>query len=83
MQITLRTGGRLRHFLPQGSSGSKATLDLTGQASVADVMARLGLPLEDSYLVTLNGELVPPAARAGAMLSEGDDLGLFPPLKSG
>lgn len=83
MQVRLRTGGRLRHYLPDGSSGSQGTLEMPEGASVLDAMRAIGLPLEDSYLVTLNGDLVPADDRSATALTGGDDLGIFPPLKSG
>lgn len=83
MQIKLKVGGRLREFLPAGSSGSQANLDVTDGATVIDVMNQLGLPGEDSYLVMLNGTVLPAAKRPKTVLQMDDDLGVFPPLKSG
>jgi sulfur carrier protein ThiS len=46
-------------------------------------MAQLGLPLEDSYLVILNGENLPKSERAERSLTEDDFLAIMPPLKGG
>jgi sulfur carrier protein ThiS len=83
MLIKLKVGGQLRHYLPQGSSGSEIELDIAGGATAIDVMNQLGLPGEDSYLVMLNGTVLPTAKRAETALQSNDELGLFPPLKSG
>lgn len=83
MQIKLKVGGQLRHYLPQGSSGSETELEIAEGATAIDVMNQLGLPGEDSYLVMLNGTVLPTAKRAETALQSNDELGLFPPLKSG
>ena len=83
MLIKLKVGGQLRHYLPQGSSGSEIELDIAEGATAIDVMNQLGLPGEDSYLVMLNGTVLPTAKRAETALQSNDELGLFPPLKSG
>ncbi|MFW6077810.1 MAG: sulfur carrier protein ThiS [Hyphomicrobiales bacterium] len=83
MNITVRTAGLLGRYLPQGSAGNEARLELDGDATPLDVMRRLGLPEEDRYLIMLNGQVVPAARRQLVRLSDGDDLGVFPPLKGG
>ncbi len=83
MHIKLKVGGQLRHYLPPGSSGSQTDLETADDATAIDVMNQLGLPAEDSYLVMLNGIVLPTAKRAETALQPNDELGLFPPLKSG
>ena len=83
MHITVKTAGLLGRYLPPGSSGSEARLDIETGATPTDIMRRLALPEHDSYLVMLNGTVVPSAARPSTRLSDGDELGIFPPLKGG
>lgn len=83
MQITVKTAGLLGRHLPPGSSGNEARLDIEADTTPLDVMRRLALPERDSYLVMLNGDIVPSSARPKTRLKEGDELGIFPPLKGG
>ena len=82
MQITVKTSGRIRRFLPEGSA-SPCDLEVADGATAEAVMRELGLPMDDQYLVMLNGSVLPAAQRSETALSAGDELGLFPPLKGG
>ena len=82
MKILVRTAGLIGRYLPAGSQGNRASIEVADGATVANVMERLGLP-EGSYLVTLNGTAVPSAQRAQLTLNDGDNLALMPPLKGG
>jgi len=83
MKINFKTGGLLSDILPAGSSDDQAVLDMTEGATIVDVMARLGLPEEDFYLVILNDVVCPKTTRSTQVLNDGDELGIFPPLKGG
>jgi sulfur carrier protein ThiS len=83
MQVTVRTAGLLGRYLPSGSAGNEARIEVDSGATPLDVMRRLELPEDDRYLIMLNGQVVPAAQRPSVQLSDGDDLGIFPPLKGG
>ena len=83
MQITVVTSGILGQYLPAGAKGNKAKIDVDDGAKPVDVMASLGLPLDEAYLTILNGDLLPIAEREEKTLAAGDELGIFPPLKGG
>ncbi len=83
MRISLKTAGTLARYLPAGSSGNLAQLDIEEGATPAQVMDRLGMPGEGSYLVILNDTVVPKAERTERGLCEGDRLAIVPPLKGG
>ncbi len=83
MNITVRTAGLLGRYLPPGSAGNEARLDIDGTATPLDIMRRLELPEDQRYLIMLNGQVVPAAQRPSVHLSDGDELGIFPPLKGG
>ncbi|MFQ5957881.1 MAG: MoaD/ThiS family protein [Alphaproteobacteria bacterium] len=83
MKIRFKTAGLLGKYLPAGSSGNAAELDVADGATPVDVMKQLGLPLDGTYLVTLNGASVPKAARETRVLSENDSLAIMPPLRGG
>ncbi len=82
MKITVKTGGLIRRYLPEGSR-SPCALEVADGATAEAVMRQLGLPAEDQYLVMLNGTVLPIARRGETVLKPDDELGLFPPLKGG
>jgi sulfur carrier protein ThiS len=83
VKIRIRTSGRLGQYLPAGSSGDRGELDVDAGATPLVVMERLGIPLEDSYLIAVNGAVIPPSQRAVASLAENDELSIMPPLRGG
>ena len=82
MKITVKTAGNLGKYLPPGSAGNRAELEVAEGATPAQVMRQLGLP-DGSYLVVLNGSSVPKAERASRPLAAADTLAIMPPLKGG
>jgi sulfur carrier protein ThiS len=58
-------------------------LDMAAGTSVADAVATVSLPKEESYTTIVNGEAVPVDARAGHKLAEGDEVTLFPAIQGG
>jgi sulfur carrier protein ThiS len=68
----------LRRFLPKGADGPQ-TFALPAGATVADLLAAIGIPAEDEVTVGLNGEQ---AARE-TVLRDGDDAVMFSPMEGG
>ena len=83
MRISLKTASSLAKYLPSGSVGNRAELEVAEGATAVDVMRQLGLPESASYLVVLNGDNLPKAERADRRLADRDDLAIMPPLKGG
>ena len=83
MKLAVRTGGLLGKYLPEGSARNSAEIDLPDGMTAAEVIARLGMPPDGSYLVIHTGSAVPKAERAVCTLAEGDELAIMPPLKGG
>lgn len=83
MKIQFKTGGLFVEHLPAGSGGVKAELEVPDGATPADVMRHLGFPLDENYLVSLNGEVVVGSERETRVLVENDRLSVMPPLKGG
>ena len=83
MKITVKTGGLLYEYLPPERTANRATLEVAEAATPAQVMQDLGLPADGTYLVIVNGELVPVERRGELRLAEGDLLSINPPLKGG
>ena len=68
----------LRRFLPRGEDGPQR-LTLPAGATVADLLAAVGIPAADEVTAGLNGEL----AHRDTPLHDGDDLVLFSPMEGG
>lgn len=83
MRIRFKTSGILEKHLPKGSAGNACVLDLPDGATAIDVMALLGLPAGERYMVALNGALLPASERPTRRLAENDELAVMPPLKGG
>jgi thiamine biosynthesis protein ThiS len=83
MKIRLKTGGMLVEHLPPGSEGTSAELEVADGTTPADVMRQLGMPPEQNYLISLNGEVVVASERATRTLAADDRLAIMPPLKGG
>ena len=80
MKITIKTAGLLGKYLPPGSAGNDAELEVAEGATPRDVIAQLGMPLDASYLVTLNGESGPTCERRVRTLADIDRLAIMPPV---
>lgn len=83
MKIRVKTAGLLGGYLPPGSARNRAVLRVEEGTTPLDVMRKLGMPLGDSYLVSLNGRVVRQAERGTRLLDEDDQLAIMPPLKGG
>jgi len=83
MKITFKTGGLMSDLLPAGAEDEQAVIDMAEGATIPDVMAHFDLPPDEFYLVILNDTVVPKTARPETILHDGDELGIFPPLKGG
>ena len=83
MKIHFKTGGLFVEHLPAGSTGSTAELDVSEGTTPMDVMRQLNMPLDEKYLVSLNGEVVVISERDSRVLAENDRLAIMPPLKGG
>ena len=83
MKIHFKTGGLFVEHLPPGSTGNTAELDVPEGATPMDVMRTLGMPLDENYMVSLNGEVVVVSERDSRALSEDDHLAVMPPIKGG
>jgi len=83
VKIRFKTGDLFAEYLPPDSAGNSTELDVPEGATPMDVMRQLGMPLDESYLVSLNGEVVVTSERDTRKLTENDKLAVMPPLKGG
>ena len=83
MKISVKAGGLLYEYLPADRQGNRADMDVAEGTTAQALLDQLGMPGEGSYLVIINGELVPIDARATRTLSANDQVAINPPLKGG
>lgn len=83
MRLRIKTAGLLGQYLPPGGKRNYAEMEFDEGVTPSLVMSALALPTEDSYLVSLNGVVVPQKERASKTLVDGDLLAIMPPLKGG
>lgn len=79
MTIEVRLFANLARYLPAGSRGDGARLDVQDDATVADVMRRLAIPSDLPGLLLVNGVEAGPDHH----LRSGDVLSIVPPLAGG
>jgi len=68
---------------PGFDADGAGTVEAADGASVAEVLAGLGLPADEDYAALVNGEPVAAAERSKRRLGPGDSLTVFPPIKGG
>ena len=79
MRITVNLHATLRKYLPPGSTGRAALLELPDGATVADIIDRLGIPAGHAKMMVSGDEQLQPTSP----LRDGQELNLFPPLAGG
>ncbi len=79
MKVEVVCFGVLRDFLPEGTSGRRAALDVDDGAVVGDLVDRLGAPRRLVYALLVNGE----RADLDRSLASGDEITIMPPFSGG
>lgn len=79
MKICIKLIATYLAHLPPGAQGNTVELDAPNGATVGDVLAPLGVPLDDSSVLLLNGLQV----EAGAPLTDGDVVTAFSAIAGG
>ena len=79
MKIEVRLFANLTHYLPPGTRGDAATLDLPDGTTVDELMRCLAIPQDLPRLLLVNGCDAAPDHRLGP----GDVVSLLPPLAGG
>jgi sulfur-carrier protein len=79
MRVQVKLFATLRKYMPAGSAGDTLTVDVPEDATVADLVARLGIPVDHARMAVAAGEQLDLAAR----LPVGLEINLFPPLAGG
>jgi sulfur carrier protein ThiS len=76
--MKLNLGGQLSFYLPGHPRQLEVQLD--GPTLLSEVLANLGIPIAEIYLVAINGEMVDPH---NTLVSQEDNVKLFPPVDGG
>ena len=61
----------------------EADISFTTPPTVTELLEHLALGHEETYMVLVNSETSPPSGRDRQMLSDGDEIAIFPPLQGG
>ncbi len=79
MRVEVRLFATLRKYLPTKEIGEPSFAELDGQAKVSDLLAKLGIPPGEAFVVMVNGR----RQDLGWTLKDGDRIGIFPPVGGG
>ena len=79
MKIDVYLYATLILHLPEGAKGRALSLEADENTSVRDVMKRLEIPEKSVKLIFVNGVHAQPET----VLTDGDRVGLFPPVGGG
>lgn len=81
--LTFKLYASLGQYLPAGAVDNKATIELTQDESLADLIERFDLPERLVHLVLVDGVFVAPEDRALRILKDGETVAIWPPVAGG
>ena len=79
MQVRVKLFATLRKYMPAGVAGDTLTVEVGDGATVADLVAALGIPLDHARMAVVRGEQL----ALDAVVPPGEEVNLFPPLAGG
>lgn len=79
MRVSVKLIATYRHLLPPGTKGGCIEVEVAPGSTVAEIMSRFGVPLDDSSVIVLNGLTVP----LDTPLSDGDTVSAFSAIAGG
>jgi molybdopterin synthase sulfur carrier subunit len=79
MHVSVRVFATLKRYLPQERADHAFDLEVPDGGSLEDVVRLIGLPAAEVKVTFVNGRTEP----LSHTLSEGDEVGIFPPLGGG
>ena len=81
---TLKLYASLGDYLPANAVKNTVEIKVGAESpTVADLLARYNVPMEQCHLVLINGLFVPPGSRATRHVAAGDTLAVWPPVAGG
>lgn len=84
MHITFKLFATLTDYLPPDARRSNLmALDVTPDATIAQIIESFGLPDKLVHLVLVNGTYIAPEDRMKKTLLDGDVLAIWPPIAGG
>lgn len=84
MNVTLKLFATLSDYLPlEARKDNALALDVAPATTIRQLIEQYNLPEKLTHLVLINGEFVPPGARASRTLHEGDVMAIWPPIAGG
>lgn len=84
MKIVFKLYATLQDYLPAEAKKTNAlTLEVDAGTTIQQIIGRFGLPQNLVHLVLIDGNFVPPGARAALALNEGETLAIWPPVAGG
>jgi molybdopterin converting factor small subunit len=78
-RITLKLFASLQQYLPVGTRGRQAQVDVAVGETAGSVLERLGVPRDLAHLLLVNGQ----HRDWDTPVTEGDTLSVFPPVAGG
>jgi molybdopterin converting factor small subunit len=78
-RLKVKLNASLRRYLPEGADGSPIDLEVADGTTVAQVVEKLGIPLERAHMVVADDEQLD----LEAVVADGQELNLYPPLAGG
>lgn len=79
MLVTVKLFASLARFSPVGLSGAPFEVNLRDSANLQDLVNLLGIPAEETKVSFVNGII----RELQWVLSQGDEVGIFPPVGGG
>ena len=79
VSVTLKLFATFRRYWPSGDQTDARTVEVPPGARVGDLLARFGVPMDESAVILVNG-------RTGApehVLKDGDVVAVFPSMAGG
>jgi molybdopterin converting factor small subunit len=79
MKVRVKLHAILRKFLPAGSEDNTAVVEIADGATVADVVAKLGIPEKHAGMLVCGDDYLQPTTK----LADGQEFSIFPPIAGG
>ena len=79
MKIELRLFASLSRYLPEQRTGNLCAMEIPEGTTIKELLQRLTIPAEIRKIIIVNGV----HAGESQLLTEGDRIGVFPPVAGG
>ena len=83
MKIRIKLYAMLSMYLPAHAEKNEADVEFSEGTPINEILATVGVPLEQCHLVLVNGVYVAPSERDSRSIIDGDALAVWPPVAGG